>query len=321
MAFDFDGMTFSNREEAQEYEATVSPTWMWQIAYNGRTAYPMYGPMTSIVSSSYLRFHSSLKRDAVREARRINRDIYTKVPEFVGRLEKKSKQDWIKEIKAAQKNHWIRNNRLKYLPAEARKKVIKALKFPLKTNPGGNPGHKKSNPTLTAKTLPSTRQGVLLGRLVELELAAGAGSKFIRPRGVYLGYMPKSKDLCLMSKTSVKASRVSPYIRTRHRRFHGVPATKATVFDWPDKEGRLRDVGRIVSLTYEIPKGLKSPEKGRYRWRHAFGDHGEAGHGRVKGRKRYPVRFQPMLQVDEEGHLFIKRMPGNKFYVTDWLYW
>lgn len=317
MAFDFDGMTFSNREEAQEYEATVSPTWMWKIGYSGRTAYPMYGPMTSIISSDYLRFHSPLKKDAVKEARRINRNIYTKIPSFVEKLEKRSKQDWIKEIKASQKNYWITNNRLKHIHTEARKKVIKALKLPLRTNPG----RRRPNPTLTAKTLPTNRQGVLLGRLVELEVAAGARSKFIRPRGLFLGYMPRSKDLCLMTRTSVKASKVSPYIRTRHKRFHGVPATKSTVFDWPERDGRLRDVGRLVSLTYEIPRGLRSPDKQRYRWRHAFGDHGEAGHGKVKGRKRYPVRFQPMLQVDESGSLFIKRMPGNQFYVTDWLYW
>jgi hypothetical protein len=29
----------------------------------------------------------------------------------------------------------------------------------------------------------------------------------------------------------------------------------------------------------------------------------------------------PLLQQDRAGNLYIKRVPGNKFYVTSWIYW
>ena len=321
MAFDFAGMTFPDRDIAQEYEGTVATNWMWKTGGTSRYPYAYFGPMTSILSSDYLRFHSSKKSDAIREVKRQIRNYYIKVPEsvreYVDIMMKKSKQDWVKEIRSKQREYWSKH--MQELPREAQEKVAKVLGMS-STNPARRRrSTKRTNPTLAAKRLPRN-QGVLLGKLSELELADG---KFIRPRGLYLGYMPHTKGLCLMKKTGIKVTdKLSSYVRNRHKRFHGVPATKATVFEWPDRDGRLRDIGRIVSLTYVIPDGLKSPDKKRYRWRHAFGDHGEHGRG-LTGRRatKYPARYQPMLQIDDAGALYIKRMPGNKFYVTDWLYW
>lgn len=316
MAFDFAGMVFPDRDTAQEYEATVAPTWMWKVGGTLHRPYAYYGPMTSLVSSDYLRFHSGRKADALKEVRRRLDNYYIKpysknVRDYYDRMKSRSRQDWIKEIRRSQRDYWKKH--INQLPAQAQEEVRRVLKM----------GSTCTNPTLAAKRLPR-HQGVLLGRLAELQVATGTGkSKTICPRGLYLGYMPHTKGLCLMRKTDIKVtSPLSSYVRNRHKRFHGVPATKATVFEWPDREGRLRDVGRIISLTYVIPAGLRSPDKKRYRWRHAFGDHGEHGRGLAGGRaKRYPARYQPMLQVDEAGNWYIKRMPGNKFYVTDWLYW
>lgn len=173
----------------------------------------------------------------------------------------------------------------------------------------------------TAKRNPSSTEGMLMGSLTEIEVEVDGRKKAIRPRSKLLGYLPKGKQLVIMKRTGRKATGVGFGVRRLHKKFHNCPNEKAEVFEWPDPVGRRHNVGRIVSLTYSIPKGLRSPEKKRYRWHHEFGDHGERGHGPVRGSGNYPKKYMPMLQEDEAGNLYIKRMPGNKYYVTDWLYW
>lgn len=83
--------------------------------------------------------------------------------------------------------------------------------------------------------------------------------------------------------------------------------------DAPSPTGVLAKVGLVKSLTYEVPTRIRSPEKNRYRWHHAFGD---TGH---KGGDTYPERVMPALLRDARGNLFIKRRPGNIFTVDTWL--
>lgn len=179
----------------------------------------------------------------------------------------------------------------------------------------------KKNPS--PRTKPSS-EGMILGALQELEVRIqGEGGKItkIKPKGRCIGWLQKGKHLCVLKKTGKRAGKLSSSTISAHKRFHNANPSKAEVYEWPDVEGKLQPVGRIVSLTYRIPPGLKSPEKNKYLWKHEFGDHGERGHGTVRGSGNYPESLMPMLLIDEKGDLYIKRMPGNKYYVTDWLYW
>lgn len=173
---------------------------------------------------------------------------------------------------------------------------------------------------MRAKKNPPT-EGMLMGRLVSLEVMINGRKKTIKPKGKYLGYLPRSRTLCVMQNPKTNPGNLSGSVTKLHKQFHNAGPTKATRFTWPDPVGRKTDVGRIVALTYAIPKGLESPDKKNYLWHHEFGDHGERGHGPVRSSGHYPVSLMPMLQKDSRGNLFIKRMKGNKFYVTDWLYW
>lgn len=189
--------------------------------------------------------------------------------------------------------------------------------FPQHQNPKKRKA-RKSNPTRSNPQY----EGMLMGRLVSLEVLVNGSRKTIRPSGRFLGYLPGNKTLCVLKKTSKAApDSVASRVDKLHRRFHNCGPTKVTMWEWPDKKGRLKDVGRIVALTYSIPQGLRSPDKAKYLWHHEFGDHGERGHGPVRGSGNYPQKYMPTLQEDRAGNLYIKRMPGNKFYVTDWLYW
>jgi hypothetical protein len=165
-------------------------------------------------------------------------------------------------------------------------------------------------------------QGMLLGHLVSLEVRQGGRIRKVSSRGAYLGYLPGSKTLCVLKgKVRSAGKQVSGGILRLHKQFHNCPPAAANVYEWPDPRGEKRSVGRIVAVTYKIPKGMKSPKKGKYLWRHEFGDHGERGHGPAGNSGNYPEKFMPLLQQDRAGNLYIKRVPGNKFYVTSWIYW
>lgn len=166
-------------------------------------------------------------------------------------------------------------------------------------------------------------EGMLLGELVEMCVRTPNGrEQTIKPVGKLIGWIPSSRTLCVLKKRRGKVvNHLSTSVVNLHKRFHNSRPTKAAQYEWPDPAGSKRAIGRIVSLTYRIPKGLKSPEKTKYIWHHEFGDHGERGHGPVGESGDYPETLMPTLQKDERGNLFIKRNPGNKYYVKEWLYW
>lgn len=176
--------------------------------------------------------------------------------------------------------------------------------------------HKRRNPAN-----PSRSEGMLLGALEELEVRRDGETRKLKTKGAYLGWIPQGKDLCILRKTAKRGTKVSASIKKLHREFHDAAPQSCQQYEWPDVVGKLEPVGRIVALTYRIPKGLKSPQKDQYLWHHEFGDHGERGHGTARGSGNYPEKYMPMLLIDEAGNLYIKRMKGNRYYVKKWLYW
>lgn len=177
----------------------------------------------------------------------------------------------------------------------------------------------RSNP---AKKASSSKSGVIMGRLAQVVVRAPDGTEAVfKPKGALLGWIPQGKQLVVLKDGRRGQGLLSVSAAKIHRQFHNVDPTRADLFEWPDPVGRKRDVGKVVSLLYTIPPWLRSPEKDKYRWNHEFGDHGERGHGPVRGSGNYPEKYMPTLQVDDAGNLYFKRNPGNKYYVTDWLYW
>jgi hypothetical protein len=167
--------------------------------------------------------------------------------------------------------------------------------------------------------------GLVLGLLTELVVAGPTSDKRLGPsdlRGWYLAWMPKSRDLAIVRKTTrpAKLSNVGHQALSTFKRFHKSASKRAAVFEWPERS-RLRKIGRLRSLTYVVPNTIKSPEKNGTRWIHAFGDHGESGHGEFTGPKMYPTKLMPMLCEGADGSLHIQRQPGNKYNVTEWIYW
>lgn len=167
------------------------------------------------------------------------------------------------------------------------------------------------------------RQGMLLGKIQSIEVEIGDEVATITPKAQYLGCLNKGKTLCVLHKSKRKdrPTKLNASVEALHRQFHNSDPTRLTYWEWPDPKGKLTNVGLIQALTYSIPSWLRSPDKKKYLWHHEFGDHGERGHGPVRGSGHYPDTYKPLLQIDEAGNLFIKRRKGNKFYVTDWLYW
>ena len=140
-------------------------------------------------------------------------------------------------------------------------------------------------------------------------------------RGAYLAWMPSTDDFAVVFPTRGNPGRLSPAVQRIHREFHDSAPKRAVAYEWPDRVGALRSAGRVRSLTYIVPRAINSPEKQNYRWVHAFGDHGESGHGEYEGTKTYSRRLMPELMIDGRNHMFIKRRPGNRYDVTKWIYW
>jgi hypothetical protein len=168
--------------------------------------------------------------------------------------------------------------------------------------------------------------GIILGMLDEMVVEKGKSVRRYGKshfRGAYLAWLPGKKNFAVVFKRKGerKSSVLSPSIQQLHRTFHNVPPRAAGTFEWPDKKGATKQLGLIRSLTYSIPPDLKSPEKNGYNWVHAFGDHGESGHGPLTRTKTYPDSLKPMAVIDSAGNLFIVRRPSNKYHVTKWIYW
>ncbi len=165
-----------------------------------------------------------------------------------------------------------------------------------------------------------------IGYLTSLEVldAKTGRARTVKPRGkLWLGWLTSAKNyrVCTVAKNGqTKFSRehlvgtgMAPAVVRAHRRFHQAPPRGAITVDMPDPSGPLKQLGLLKALTYSVPKKVKSPDKNRYLWRHAFGD---TGH---KGGDTYPTKVMPALMQDAKGNLFIKRRPGNIFTVDSWL--
>jgi hypothetical protein len=166
--------------------------------------------------------------------------------------------------------------------------------------------------------------GVLLGILSELVVDVKGKTleaNSARLKGLFLAWMPGDNALAIVRKTNGRPGRLSAQAMKIHREFHDVPPQRATAFDRPRRDSSCKKVGLIRSLTYRIPAGLKSPQKSQAIWVHKFGDHGEEGHGPLRGEKQYSDSLKPYLLENSKGDLFIQRRPGNKYDVTKWIYW
>lgn len=162
---------------------------------------------------------------------------------------------------------------------------------------------------------------ILLGFLSELVLLDGRKLGGSQLKGMYLAWLPRTNNFAAVYKVNRQPGRVTQEAIDRHRKFHGAAPRKLATFEWPDRVGQVHEIGLLKSLTYIIPPDVESPEKANTQWYHLFGDHGELGHGPVRGEKKYPTRFMPMMCEDDAGNLTIKRRPGNNYRVTDWIFW
>lgn len=168
------------------------------------------------------------------------------------------------------------------------------------------------------------RSAMLLGRLDGITLLGRKPIPRSALKGWHVGYIPEGKRLVLIrsTKRKVGVDALSASVRKRHREFHERDARAAVLYDLPDAVGAKQQAGLIESLTYVVPPSVDSPSKQGYRWVHAFGDHGESGHGPMNGEpKKYPTSLMPALDVDRHDNLFVRRRPGNKYDVTTWIYW
>lgn len=166
--------------------------------------------------------------------------------------------------------------------------------------------------------------GVLLGTLDELEVDVNGCSTPASKhalKGLFLAWMPDQHNFAIVTRANARPGRLSAASLRVHRQFHNSEPRSAAAYHAPDRDGTEDDVGLITSLTYVIPSWMYSPEKAGFKWVHLFGDHGEAGHGSFRGGKRYAHTFKPMLRMNDSGELFIKRRPGNKYNVTNWIFW
>ena len=193
----------------------------------------------------------------------------------------------------------------------------------------GVPGFSGYNPRSAmgrrhARGTGSGRSAMLLGTLNALKLHNHEPCSRQALKGWYVGYIPEGKRLVLMRKTrrEVPVEALSASVYARHRQFHEQAPRKAILYDLPTTKGLKEQVGLIESLTYVVPPSVNSPSKSGYRWVHAFGDHGESGHGEATDQpKQYPTHLMPALDVDKAGNISIRRRSGNKYDVTEWIYW
>lgn len=116
---------------------------------------------------------------------------------------------------------------------------------------------------------------------------------------------------------------LSKAVITVHNKFHQGDPRAATKIQFPDRnKGRWRPIGHLVALMYKVPKGIVSPQKNPYHWHHWFGDHGERGHGQATDEDpKYPAKYFPLVLVNENMDFIIQRVRGNRYFVTDWLYY
>lgn len=169
------------------------------------------------------------------------------------------------------------------------------------------------------------RSGVLLGRLSELVVEDSQG--LLRPtpaalKGLYVAWFPSGDDLGIVRLRGGRPGPLSVQVRNIHTRFHQAPPRSAVTFDRPT-QGPWKRVGLLRTLSYIVPEHIVSPGKKGANWVHHFGDHGERGHGPMTedGDPGYSDSLKPMLLENAKGEMRIQRRPGNKYDVTEWIYW
>lgn len=106
---------------------------------------------------------------------------------------------------------------------------------------------------------------------------------------------------------------LSAAAREAHERFHGYAPTRAIAgISAGTPKQRL---GRVVSVQYSIPKAITSNKSGDA-WEHKIGDFGRMG----KGDRSHQSRYWPELWLDAAGIPRLVRVPGNAYYLGEWLY-
>lgn len=159
------------------------------------------------------------------------------------------------------------------------------------------------------------RELVTLGRLINIEVYNPQSRKVTKKafKGKWLCTSGNGKDLLLCRILGPSDRRVSGAVAARHRKFHKESSKGAWKGELLEPVGRLRQVGLLKALTYEVPNSkIRSPEKNPYHWHHAFGDTGHRGGS-------YPSKYFPAVLQDSKGNFFFKRRPGNIFKNTDWI--
>lgn len=135
-------------------------------------------------------------------------------------------------------------------------------------------------------------------------------------KNVWLAWNTKKKcfHICVLrNKRALNASVNIKSVEAAHRKFHNASLQSFSTVDVPSPVKPMQQLGLLRALCYRVPKTVKSPQKNKYLWHHAFGDTGHQGGG------DYPHRVMPALLRDARGNLFIKRRPGNIFTVDEWL--
>ena len=187
---------------------------------------------------------------------------------------------------------------------------------------------RKVRPLSTARKAASSNSAVQMGRLVMLHIRNESGDSIHKVNRA-LAWRPagrSGKQGSLLVGTEIGAGNpqtLSKSVVTIHNKFHQAPPQAAKRIQFPDRnKGSWRPIGRLVALTYRVPKGIRSPQKNPYLWHHWFGDHGERGHGEATDHDpQYPERYFPRVLVNEHMDFIIERVYGNRFFVTDWLYY
>ena len=153
-----------------------------------------------------------------------------------------------------------------------------------------------------------------VGQLVKLEVKTSRGKRTLSLRQRYLGWDTGRKAFHICTIKGRQNPAAPSAVAAAHRRFHGAPPKGAFVAEVPQFNPRAKAefVGLVQSLVYTVPDEVRSPEKNRIAWHHAFGD---TGH---KGGSHYPDKVMPAL-YRQNGHLFIVRRKGNIFNVDNWL--
>ena len=160
------------------------------------------------------------------------------------------------------------------------------------------------------------KHALCIGKLTHLEVVQPGGSRprVIRLRDRWLAWDPAKKRFHICRVTGHAGVNPSRSVAKAHQRFHSAaPKGGSFTAQAPDEGGRLTEVGLLRSLVYEVPNDIRSPDKNRYKWHHAFGD---TGH---KGGTGFPERVMPALKRTASGDYVIVRRPGNVFRVDSWL--